>query len=286
MEQHGALRVMSRAEKVVSLSEATAYAADGSTVAFGGFWYHNQPAAFARELVRRGAQRLAVSGSPVGGYAQDLLLGAGVATRVVTPHISFDDYGLSPNLRYAVEGGYAVVDDCDEAALVGGFRASAQTLAALPVRSLRQTWLAVNSPLVRAGDGRLSEREAVAFAPDLVVLHVACADAYGNGVHLRSPFADRVLAWAGRKVVLTTEKIVSNEEIRSDPRHTTIPSFLVDAVVEAPHGARPGSCHGLYRADDAALSAYVSAADRRRRGDPGPWEEVLASVAAGEEEWR
>jgi glutaconate CoA-transferase subunit A len=270
-----------RTNKAVTLATAAELVANGDTVALGGYWYHNQPAAFARELVRAGKRDLVVSGSPVGGYAQDLLLGAGIATRTVLPHLSFDDFGLSPNLRYAVEGDRAVVDECDEAVLVGGFRAAAQRLAALPVAALRRSWIVDHSPLVVSTDGRLSEREARAFTPDVVVVHVAFADAYGNGVHLRSPFADRVLVRAGRRVVLTAERLVPNEQIRAEPHRTTIPGLYVDAVVEAPGGAFPGSCHGVYPADEQALEAYLRAAEARRRGFARDWDAIVERMMDG-----
>jgi glutaconate CoA-transferase subunit A len=273
--------LVERTEKAVTLKAAAELVADGDTVALGGYWYHNQPAAFARELVRAGKRDLVASGSPVGGYAQDLLLGTGVATRTILPHLSFDDFGLSPNLRYMVEGGRAVVEDCDEAALVGGFRAAAQRLDALPVAALRRSWIVDHSPLVVRADGRLSEREALAFRPDVSVVHVAFADVYGNGVHLRSPFADRVLARAGRRVVLTAERLVSNDQIRAAPHRTTIPALYVDAVVEVPGGALPGSCHGLYVSDEQALEAYLRAADARRRGDPTEWESTVGAIMRG-----
>ena len=42
-------------------------------------------------------------------------------------------------------------------------------------------------------------------------------------------------------MVITTEEIISEEEIRRRPWRTSIPFFLVDAVVEAPNGCHP--CH-------------------------------------------
>lgn len=47
---------------------------------------------------------------------------------------------------------------------------------------------------------------------------------------------------AAKKTIITTEKIVPTEELRQAPERTTIPHFLVKAVVLAPGGAKPGIC--------------------------------------------
>jgi glutaconate CoA-transferase subunit A len=47
-------------------------------------------------------------------------------------------------------------------------------------------------------------------------------------------------------VILTTERIVSNNQIRRAPDHTKIPFFAVEAVVEVPFGSAPHECGGVY----------------------------------------
>lgn len=271
---------MARRSKVVALDEATAMVENGMTLAVGGYWYHNQPAGFARALVRAGVSGLRLTGAPVGGYVHDLLIGTGVVNRLLTPHISFDELGLSPNLRRAAESGDLSIDEAEEACLIGGFRAAAQDLAALPAQSLMLTEVIEHSSLVRPSTSNLAEREAVAVAPDVAVIHVAYADQYGNGCHLGSPLADRLLARASRRVILTAERIVPNDEIRADPRHTSILGLWVDAVVQIPLGAHPCSCHGVYPEDRAALSSYIEAGEAWRRGDPGPYQRYLSQIAA------
>ncbi|MGD9890372.1 MAG: CoA transferase subunit A, partial [Dehalococcoidia bacterium] len=58
------------------------------------------------------------------------------------------------------------------------------------------------------------------------------------------------------------------------PELTAIPGFLVRAVVEAPGGAWPGSCHPLYDYDAEAVRAYLAAA-----GDPGHLRDYLTITA-------
>lgn len=270
-----------RAAKLGTMDDAVRLVQPGMTIAVGGFWNNNQPNAYVRALVRAGLHHLRLTGSPVGGYGHDLLVGAGVVDRLLTPHVSFDALGLSPNLRWAAESGMLDVDECEEAALVGGFRAAAQHVDALPVRSLRLSEVVEQSSLVRRSDGRLAEREAVAVRPDVAVIHVGHADRFGNGCHLTTPFADRLLARVADRVVLTAERIVDNKVIRADPRHTTILGMWVDTVVEELGGAAPGSCHGVYPEDTRELSRYLALGEARRKGDPAGYESYLDEVRAG-----
>ena len=57
---------------------------------------------------------------------------------------------------------------------------------------------------------------------------------------------DPDIAMAAERVILTTERIVSNDQIRRAPDQTKRPFFAVDAVVEVPYGCVPHECFGLY----------------------------------------
>ena len=58
-------------------------------------------------------------------------------------------------------------------------------------------------------------------------------------------FLDIDLAMAANRVILTTERIVSNDQIRRAPDQTKIPFFAVEAVVEVPFGCAPHECSGV-----------------------------------------
>lgn len=62
---------------------------------------------------------------------------------------------------------------------------------------------------------------------------------------------------ASQGVILTAEEIVPGEEIARDPGMTAIPGFLVRAVVEAPGGAWPCSCHPHYGVDEPGMRRYL-----------------------------
>ena len=85
-----------------------------------------------------------------------------------------------------------------------------------------------------------------ALNPDVTVIHAQRADSFGNVQIDGITAVDIDMAKAAKKVIVTVEKIVPNEEIRRTAELTRIPFFCVDAVVEVPYGAFPYDCYGCY----------------------------------------
>ena len=80
--------------------------------------------------------------------------------------------------------------------------------------------------------------EPIALLPALIldvgIIHVHRADACGNAqIDGISGFAFE-MARACKRLIVSAEEIVDTEVIRRRPDRTTIPYYLVDAVVEPP----------------------------------------------------
>jgi hypothetical protein len=88
-----------------------------------------------------------------------------------------------------------------------------------------------------------------ALNPDVALIHVQQCDMYGNARVLGAGVSPAEMAMASKKVIISTEEVIEPEEIRKQPQRTTIPYYLVDAVVHAPFGSYPGSTPGVYGAD-------------------------------------
>jgi glutaconate CoA-transferase subunit A len=86
-----------------------------------------------------------------------------------------------------------------------------------------------------------------ALTPDTAIIHTRRADAAGNAE----------LARGARRVVITCEELVSTEEISANPAATSVPGFLVDAVIEAPWGAHPTTHVPSYGFDAWAVADYA-----------------------------
>ena len=91
------------------------------------------------------------------------------------------------------------------------------------------------------------------------MIHVHRADKYGNcQIDGISGFAFE-LARASKRLLISTEEIVSTDEIRRQPDRTIIPNYLVDAVIEAPFGSHPGEMCYVYERDEPHIKSWVEA---------------------------
>jgi hypothetical protein len=95
-----------------------------------------------------------------------------------------------------------------------------------------------------------------ALNPDVALIHVHQADEFGNARIFGAGIAPVEAAMASRRVILSTEEIIDGDEIRRQPQRTSIPYYMVDAVVRAPFGCYPGSMPGLYGADVSHLMEF------------------------------
>jgi glutaconate CoA-transferase subunit A len=95
---------------------------------------------------------------------------------------------------------------------------------------------------------------------DVAVLYVSAADAFGNARHDGFTFWDELIAQAADRVILVCEELISNDEIRADPRRTTLPGYLVESVTASPGASYPCGTSPLRDADLAHLERYCAAA--------------------------
>jgi len=232
------------------------------SVAFGGFLIHNKPSAFIRALAGRGTDRLKIFSCPTASYDADLLIGCGLVAQTVLGNVSFDFLGAAPRFKAAVESGDVEQILCDEAIVAGGYMATIEGLPYHPLTSARGHDIARLSPLLtpyrsHTGHDLISVSP---IRPDVAVLHVQQSDIYGNARHLGGIWGDELIAKASNRVIITTDEIVENSEIRLHPHATTIPGHLVEAVVHTPYGAHPCSSQGNYLFDEFRLREYLELA--------------------------
>ena len=129
------------------------------------------------------------------------------------------------------------------------FRAGAMGVPFLPMRSMMGSDVIARLPDVHEIDCPFTGEKLVlvpALNPDVALIHVQRADPFGNAQMDGLQFMDMDLAMAANRVILTTERIVSNDQIRRAPDQTKIPFLAVDAVVEVPFGCAPHECYGVY----------------------------------------
>jgi glutaconate CoA-transferase subunit A len=89
---------------------------------------------------------------------------------------------------------------------------------------------------------------------DVAVIHALRADPEGNADIGKNWGVDRELALVARTVVITAEEILPKLS------HAEIIGSVVTAVVHAPRGAWPTSCHPSYPLDGLATLQYTEQA--------------------------
>jgi glutaconate CoA-transferase subunit A len=283
-------------EKVVSLEEAASYVSDGASVGLGGSTLSRTPMAMIWQLIRSRKKGLSCARSIISTDG-DLLLGSSVANHIISSWFAQGIlWGLSKVMRHYVEKGLARYDEWSHMAMGMRFRAGGMGVPFLPMRSMLGSDVARIRPEAKEMECPFTGEKLLlvpALNPDVALIHVQRCDAYGNAQIDGLQFMDIDLALAANRVILTTERIVSNDQIRRAPDHTKIPFFCVDAVVEAPFGCMPHECYGVYEPVMNHLDAYVAQVNgdpiegMRRYLDeyvyaPKSWNDFLALIGTDE----
>ncbi|MGH7057531.1 MAG: CoA transferase subunit A [Acetobacteraceae bacterium] len=250
LREETAARDRSLREKVVSLEAAAALIHDGEHVAIGGCMMSRTPMALLWALVRAGRRDLTFSRSIVSSDG-DIIFASGISRKIVTSWFSQGIvWGISRVMRRWVETGAAEFEEWSHLAMGLRYRAAAMGLPFLPSRSLmgsdvlRRLGAATRTMTCPfTGETLLL---VPALRPDVAIIHVQRCDAYGNAEIDGMQFMDADLAMAARRVIVTTERIISNDQIRRNPDQTKFPFFVVEAVAEVPYGSAPHECYGLY----------------------------------------
>lgn len=247
-------------EKVVSLEEAASFVQDGMKVGIGGSTMSRTPMAMIWELVRQRRKNLSCSRSIVSTDG-DLLFGSGLSDHIITSWFAQGIlWGLSKVMRHHVEKQGKRYEEWSHMGVGMRFRAGGMGVPFLPMRAMLGSGVMTQRPEAKEIECPFTGERLLlvpALNPDVALIHVQRCDPYGNAQIDGLQFMDIDLALAANRVIITTEQIVSNDQIRRAPDQTKIPFFCVDAVVEVPYGSAPHECYGLYEPMMKHLDAYV-----------------------------
>ena len=255
-----AKRDRSLREKVVALEDVASFVRAGDFVGIGGSTMSRTPMALMWALIRAKRKKLTCCRS-ITSSDGDLLFGSGVSDHIITSWFSQGIlWGVSKVMRHYVETGKARFEEWSHLAMGMRFRAGAMGVPFVPMRSMLGSDVLKIRPEAREMDCPFTGEKLLlvpALNPDVALIHVQRCDAYGNAQIDGLQFMDIDLAMAANKVILSTEHIVSNDQIRRAPDHTKIPFFAVDAIVEVPYGSAPHECYGVYEPMMKHMEYYV-----------------------------
>lgn len=236
------------------------YVPDGSLIATGGFGHIRISMSLVYEIVRQRRRNLTMFGKTA-VHDLDILIGGGCVDRVEAAYsFGHELRGLSPCGRRAVESGQVrVTGEISNAGFQWRFLAAAMGVPFMPVRTMLGTDTLKHSSAKVIDDPWSGKPIALVPAcyPDVALFHVHRCDMYGNAQIDGIAVEDFELARAARRLLLTTEEIIEHEEIQRQPWRTTIPFYLVDAVIEAPFGAHPTEMPLTYYFDEEHIAHWL-----------------------------
>jgi glutaconate CoA-transferase, subunit A len=253
-------------DKRMTVSEAvTRLVHDGDYVAIGGFGGDRLPTAVCHEIVRQKKQNLRLAGHTATHDFQILaagnLTGRGrLLAKVDNAYsVGLEARGLSPHARRVMESGEVEFTEWSNYALAVRFKAAAMGLPFLPCRSMMGTDTFRHSAAKVIECPFTGEKLTAlpALYPDVAAIHVHESDCYGNCRIRGTSVADLDIARAAKRLIITCERLIPNNDIRQEPTLTNIPFYCVDAVCEVPYGSYPGNMPYEYFSDEEHIKLWL-----------------------------
>jgi glutaconate CoA-transferase subunit A len=252
------------APEIVTLDALARLIPDGASVAIPPD-YSGCAMSAVKALIRRGVQRLHLIGVPSAGLQADWLIGAGCVASVEAAAMSLGEYGLPPRFAAAIKAGTLEMLDATCPAIHAGLQAAEKGTQFIPLRGFlgsdllkyRPDWKVIDNPLSGGPDPIVL---IPAIKPDVALFHARAADGHGNvWIGVRRELM--LMAHAARRTLVTVERIEDADFLADDAMAAgTIPALYISAIAQVPRGARPVGLAGAYPPDEAALAAYVEAA--------------------------
>ncbi|MBP8980918.1 MAG: CoA transferase subunit A [Syntrophobacterales bacterium] len=261
-------------DKRTTLKEAVArYVKDGINIGIGGFVNTRVPVAAVHEVIRHGARNLTLSFQS-NSICAELLAGAMVLDpdrvsikRVELAWWGYEVIGIAPLLRYLTSKGMIQLDDYTNYGMSARFKAAAMGIPFVPTRDHggSDMELVNRGKMVSCPFTGKNVYLVPACHPDVALVHVTAADMYGNcrifGAHCTCP----EITMAAAHSIVTAEKLIPNENIRTYPNLTEIPYAAVDALIEQPYAAYPGASYGFHWFDMDHIKMFRGICDEFRK---------------------
>jgi len=246
--------------KLMSVKEAVEkFVRDGDYLTLGGFGANRIPAAVAHEIVRQGRKNMGFAGHTSTHDFQILCAGEVFNKVDVAYIVGLEARGLSPNARRYMESGKVEVSEWTNYSLAVRFKAAAAGVSFYPARNMMgtDTFKYSGAKIIECPFTGTKYVAQPALYPDVSAIHVHESDIYGNCRVRGITVSDFDVARASKRLIITCERLISDEEIRRDPSYTVIPYWCVDAVCEVPYGSYPGNMYAEYFSDEEHIREWL-----------------------------
>jgi glutaconate CoA-transferase subunit A len=272
------------AGKLKTASQVVGTIPDGAHIALGGFAIARNVNTVVHELIRQQRKDLTLS-QCVMGMDTDLLVGAGLVSRLIVGGGSLDRFGRVNCVNRAREKGSVDAADSTSLSISFAYLAGALGISFIPIKSMLGSEILERLEAGQASDS-IHRMDCPftgepylllkAIQPDVALVHVQVADREGN-CQINGPrWENEEQAKAADRVIVITEEVVETDVIRQNPERTIIPGHRVEAVIHQSFGAHPTAVYGCYDYDAGHLVEYVKHTKRE-----GGIEEYLDKYVLG-----
>jgi len=253
--------------KLTTLKEAVVSISPGAHIALPGFAITRCAIAFAHEVIRQGIAHLTLS-QCVGAMDADMIVGAGLADRLIYGGGSLDRFGRLSCINRGIETGTLKAEEYSSLSVTFRYLAGSLGLPFIPIRSLQGSDLMKNilertpSEVSHVQDPFTGNDWLVLkpLIPDVAIAIVSAADEEGNAWISGPKWDNLEQVRASQRTIVLAHEIISTETIRQYPDKTVIPGYDVSHVVHLPFAAHPTSVHGSYDYDAEGIKYYANAA--------------------------
>ncbi|MDA9205306.1 acyl CoA--acetate/3-ketoacid CoA transferase subunit alpha [Gammaproteobacteria bacterium] len=251
--------------KIVTYKDIIDQMSDGMTVGVGGWGARRKPMSLIREICKSDLKDLTVIS--YGGPDVGLLCAHKKVKKLIFGFVSLDMIPLEAHFRQARQKNEIEVMELDEGMVQWGLRAAAMHLPFLPTRVGLGTDVLTHNPELKFVSSPYPDAEKLVAMPalnlDVALLHVNKSDEKGNTQIVGpDPFFDELFARAAIKTFVSTEEVVTTEELggKDGAMFNRFERSLVTGVLHSPYGAHPTSCAPNYGFDMQHLKEYSDAA--------------------------
>jgi acyl CoA:acetate/3-ketoacid CoA transferase alpha subunit len=224
----------------------------------------------------------------------DLLVGAGCVKSYAYGGGSLDHFGRLSRVNEAIEQGKYGIREFSNLSMALRFVAGTMGVPFIPTKTLLGTDM-LKTLLDAKDDGLVIgvspfDGERYVFLkklqPDYVCIHAQAVDEIGN-VLIEGPTWDLETAKAGKKLIITADRLVSNQYVKNNPDKVTIPGVYTYAAAVVPYGAYPAAVYKEYDYDAEALTHYAKVNQKQETFDEYLNEYILGTKNHNEllEKW-
>jgi glutaconate CoA-transferase, subunit A len=253
---------------------------DGDSVALEGFT-HLIPFAAGHELLRQRRRNLElIRMTPDVVY--DQMIGMGAARKLVFSYGGNPGVGSLHRFRDAIEHGWPhpiEIEEHSHAGMANAYAAGASGLPCAVLRGYLGTDLMAHTRVAPITCPFTREQLVAvpALHPDVTIVHAQEADRRGNVQLWGIPGVQKEAVLAASRAMVTVERVV--DELEPRPGAVVIPSWVLDAVAEAPRGSRPSYSQGITERDNEFYRIWDGVSRDREAFTAWMKEHVLAERA-------